>query len=369
MEGGAASAPNGQAAGDVGAPNAASKPAGAPPPGAPGGAGGSGGFGPHATGPRLRPDFVAIEGNPGPLDARVVWYHGKGPAIGRSLDLRMLYAPEPKGGKGARGTVLVCPGRTEFIEKYFEVGRELQDRHFAVAIFDWPGQGLSSRMHKNALAGHVRNFSVYVDALQRGLDQLHKLNAPKPYILLGHSMGGAIALEALRRRKVPVAAAAFSSPMWGLPVWFFQRWYAHAMRFLGFGGRVIKSSGPPETFENNILTHDERRWSVYRRLVEAEPQLAVTDPTIAWVCSALNVIQAFSLKDALHHLRDMPSMVAIAGAEKIVKPSAQHKVAKAFKHAEVFTVKGASHEILMETDDRRAEFWEHFDRMCRKAHL
>ncbi|MFZ0104820.1 MAG: alpha/beta hydrolase, partial [Pseudolabrys sp.] len=49
------------------------------------------------------------------------------------------WAPPP----GRKGTVVVMQGRAEFIEKYFETVRDLRARGFAVATFDWRGQGLS----------------------------------------------------------------------------------------------------------------------------------------------------------------------------------------------------------------------------------
>ena len=51
------------------------------------------------------------------------------------------WAPPP----GRKGTVFVLQGRAEFIEKYFETVRDLRARGFAVATFDWRGQGLSDR--------------------------------------------------------------------------------------------------------------------------------------------------------------------------------------------------------------------------------
>jgi lysophospholipase len=48
--------------------------------------------------------------------------------------------------KGAnRGSVVVSPGRSEPIEKYFEVVQDLLDRGFVVLVHDWRGQGLSHR--------------------------------------------------------------------------------------------------------------------------------------------------------------------------------------------------------------------------------
>lgn len=306
-------------------------------------------------------DLVLVPDNLPPEGAEVIWYEAHG------LRLRMLYAPEPRNNDArTRGLAIVCPGRTEFIEKYFEVVRELQGRGFAVAIFDWPGQGLSQRPLKNPLAGHIRHYRWYVDALRRGLERIEQ-RAPKKWVLLAHSMGGAISLEALRTGALRVQAAAFCSPMWGIPIWFFQRWYGRLMRMLGFGAMQARPPQPEETFEGNLLTHDERRWGVYRRLVEAEPRLSLGEPTIAWVVSSLNVFRGFFAEGGLDRLRGLPVLVATASEEKIVRKSAHRRIARRFQHAELITVKGAAHEILMETDERREHFWKAFDALCRRA--
>ena len=65
--------------------------------------------------------IVDVPGNPRPEGARIIWFEGVG---GRRL--RACLAPSP--ADIPRGTCLVCPGRSESIEKYFEVARELQDR-------------------------------------------------------------------------------------------------------------------------------------------------------------------------------------------------------------------------------------------------
>ena len=62
---------------------------------------------------------------------------------------------------GRRGTVCILPGRTEWIEKYFETVRDLRSRGFAVAILDWRGQGLSDRALSDRHKGHVGSFSEF----------------------------------------------------------------------------------------------------------------------------------------------------------------------------------------------------------------
>ncbi|MBI1360404.1 MAG: alpha/beta fold hydrolase [Alphaproteobacteria bacterium] len=308
-------------------------------------------------------DLVLIAGNPAPANAEAIWYEGKG---GRKL--RMMFASEPKGGVKTRGTVFVCPGRTEFIEKYFEVARDLQARGFAVAIFDWPGQGLSERMLQDPMAGHVRAFGVYVDAFVRGIAHLGR-RAPRPHVILAHSMGGAISLEALRTNRVEATAVCFCSPMWDLPILFFQRWYVRALRLFGLGARVALPPGPEETFANNQLTHDEQRWRVQRDLVAADPRLALGQPTIGWIVASLNVMREFREPGALDHLRNVPAVIAIAGEDTVVRKSGQRRLARRFKAGKTITVAGARHEILMETEDRRAQLFEAFDAMLKHAKI
>ena len=80
--------------------------------------------------------LVSIPANPVPDDAVV------GAVTTRDgVTLRFArFAPPP----GRKGTVVVLQGRAEYIEKYFETVRDLRARGFAVATFDWRGQGLSS---------------------------------------------------------------------------------------------------------------------------------------------------------------------------------------------------------------------------------
>ncbi len=110
-------------------------------------------------------------------------------------------------------------------------------------------------------------------ALARGLETFND-QLPQPRVCLAHSMGGAIALAAIAQGLVKVDAAAFSAPMWGLKSKFFGMSYlVWAMRATGRSGDYAIQPGPPERFENNIVTHDKRRWEMQRDLIEAEPDL------------------------------------------------------------------------------------------------
>ncbi len=304
--------------------------------------------------------FVEIEGNPPPVGAQVRWLRG---AKGRRL--RMCVAPGIA-GKAARGTVIVCPGRTEYIEKYFEVGRELQDMGFAVLILDWPGQGLSDRLLPDALKGHIDNFSTFMNALSKALDEQNE-TLPRPHVALAHSMGGAIALAAITQQMVKVEAAAFSAPMWGLKDRFMgMKYLAWAMRTLGRGNMFAVKPTPRTTFEENFVTHSRERWEINEQLIEASPQLELGPITWNWLSASLDVIDRFAKPGALEHVT-CPVMIATAGEEALVDNDSHHRVSRHLTNVERIFIEHSRHEILMETDDIREQFWAAFKRLLDRA--
>jgi lysophospholipase len=299
-------------------------------------------------------DMVLVPGNPPPAGAEIIWYTGAD-----GIRLRMLFVPKA----GARGLAIVCPGRTESIEKYFEVMRDLQARNFALLCLDWPGQGLSDRPLKNPIRGHVATFETYVDALVRAVAVV-AARAPAKRVVVAHSMGSAITLEALRTGRLTADLAAFSAPMWGIPATPFLQSFAHMANKLGFATFPARPEAREETFEGNLLTHDRQRWGLYRRLVTAEPRLALGEPTIGWVVASLDVCAGFLTPGALDKVAGMPMLVATASEEAIVDPAAAARVLPSLKRARHVVIEGASHEIFMETDERRAVWFAAFDALC-----
>ena len=92
----------------------------------------------------------------------------------------------------SKGTILLQSGRTEFIEKYYEVIQEFVNRGFCVALMDWRGQGLSDRVAKDIRIGHVDNFSDYDSDFEEVIRKIYQDSCPKPWIAVGHSMGGCL---------------------------------------------------------------------------------------------------------------------------------------------------------------------------------
>nr|PZN84741.1 MAG: alpha/beta hydrolase [Pseudomonadota bacterium] len=276
---------------------------------------------------------------------------------------------EPTRGP-TRGTVCVFTGRSEFIEKYFEVVSDLRRRGFAVAVMDWRGQGGSYRPLSNPRKGWVRTFSEYDRDLDCFMEQVVKPECPPPYYALAHSMGGHILLRIAGRPVPPFERIMVVAPMLRFhdkKVGVSQRYarlYAALGTACGFGRAYVRggsdASEDPVVFEGNPLTSDEARFARNRALIEAAPHLLLGAPTIGWLNAAYRSMA--KLNDPAYAERiSVPLLVAIAGQDVIVDPVASEAFAARVKLCTTVNLPLARHEILQEADEIRGRFWAAFD--------
>jgi lysophospholipase len=60
-------------------------------------------------------------------------------------------------------------------------------------------------------------------------------------------------------------------------------------------------------------------------------------------------------------------VIVSASRDKLVSNADQKAIATLLPRGEFVTVEGAEHEILMETDPLRNQFWERFDALADRA--
>jgi len=273
------------------------------------------------------------------------------------------WAPPP----GRRGTVCIFHGRGEFIEKYFETVRDLRDRGFAVATFDWRGQGLSDRLLSDRLKGHIRNFSQYDADLETFMREIVLPDCPPPYFALCHSTGAAVLMRAAARGERWFDRMVFTAPLIRLahvPLGRFAPVFARTLRLLGFGSMQLRARQgnvlATQPFVGNILTSDPVRYARVAAVLEAEPELAVGGPTVAWVDAALRVMKEFNEVGYAEQIRQAILIVA-AGRDRIVSTPAIEDFAIHMRAGSHLIISGALHEIMMEQDSYRRQFWAAFD--------
>ncbi len=303
--------------------------------------------------------LVSIPEAPAP-DGRAEWFEG---ARGARLRAGLFPATSP------RGSVVLSPGRTEPIEKYFEVVRELTGRGFTVLVHDWRGQGASDRLLPDRLAGHAEGVEDFLEDYLRLLERFGP-ELPRPWIALGHSMGGCLTLLALED-GAPFEAGILSAPMLCIrtpaPEWLMQ---AVAWLKVKLGRAARSAQGATrdpleDLFDANRLTHDPVRYRRFLAQLKALPDLALGAPTWGWLYFALSATRTVRRPDRLRRVT-IPVTVLGAGADRIIATPVTRRVAGGLPNGRYLEVEGSFHEILMETDARRAVFWQAFDDLVAK---
>jgi len=270
-----------------------------------------------------------------------------------------------------RGTVVLLNGRSEFIEKYFEIIRALLSRGFAVATLDWRGQGLSDRALPNRHKGHVEDFDLYVSDLRQIIETVVRPSCGPPYHAVCHSMGGNIGLRYLGVHADTFSSALFSAPMWGIGkaarATALLRTVSFVTRALGLGSRYVPGAGGDWApgaypFEENTLTSDRDRFDRANTQLEEEPRLALGGPTLGWVTQAvasMDVVHGPGFPEAI----ELPVSVFSATDDALVSLAAQHQIAARLPNAKHVVVEGARHELMMEVDAHRDRILAAFDEL------
>lgn len=259
---------------------------------------------------------------------------------------------------GAKGTVLLFDGRSEYIEKYGRNAQDFLSRGYNLLSIDWRGQGLADRLTNDPAAGHVCDFDDYQRDVAALMAHAAELGFHGPYFLIGHSMGGGIGYRALTN-GLPVQAAAFSGPMWGLtvPPAFrpFARLIARTAVGLGMGRRYILTGSSEnyidtQEFDGNELTNDPDMYGYLRKQVRSVPEFALGSPTMKWLAKAFQEIEFIQTSDA----PDIPCKAYVGTDEEIVHPDKIKDRIARWPGAEIVEYEGGRHEMLMDTPELRA---------------
>lgn len=266
---------------------------------------------------------------------------------------------------GAMGTVLIFPGRTEFIEKYDQCATFLAQRGFASMAIDWRGQGLADRLLDNPMIGHVATFSDYQKDVDAMIRAARALEMPRPFFLLAHSMGGAIGLRAVME-GLGVQATVFSAPMWGIHLASHLRpvaWaLSHLMPRIGQGHRLppgtrIEHHVLSDGFIDNLLTRDPVQFSQMRKQLEQHPELSLGGPSFVWLREALLETRHLAGRPS----PNLPCLTLLGSNERIVDVPLVHERIAGWKRGELEVIEGGEHEVLMESEAAVAPL---FDRMA-----
>jgi lysophospholipase len=303
--------------------------------------------------------LVVTPDNPIPSGAVVESLH--------AVDGLRLRAARWTPSRRVRGTVALFTGRAEFIEKYFETIGQLLDRGFSVAALDWRGQGGSARQLKNPRKGHIDDFSLYERDLNAFVTEVLGPSCPRPWFGLCHSMGAAIMLGIAHAGRCPFERLVLCSPMIRIANLKRPRLahgLAEALDSLGLGGAFAPGGGSVSVgagpFAGNPLTSDPVRFARMAGVLAADPSIGLGWPTVGWIHAAFRLMNRFGDPDFPRAIT-VPTLVIAAGLDRVVDVRATERFSERLRAGRLIVIDGAEHEIMMERDLFRDQFWAAFD--------
>ncbi len=298
--------------------------------------------------------------------------------------MRFAFAPPPA-GTPVKGHIVMLPGFRETIEKYFEAMHDLHARGYAVWMMDWRGQGGSQRYlpdhpHRAHHVGYVEQLS----ALHQFITTKVQAGKPSdlPLHMIGHSMGGHLALRYLHDHNAPDAAgirpitsAMLTAPMVDIQTGTVPKVVARQMarfakvsrtmdKYVPGGadwnvhGRPAQDGAPAIKASLDLnpatsgLTSDPARVTVLATWFTRKPELALGDPTYGWIYHTLDSIDILNQESYLRAI-DTPVLMQISGDERVVVRAASERAAGLLPACTRLDIPEARHEIWMERDDLR----------------
>lgn len=270
--------------------------------------------------------------------------------------------PEPK------GTFICLPGRTEFIEKFYEVINELRDRGYGVAAMDWRGQGLSDRPLPNREKHYFRDFATALPDLKQCIEEKIHPALPGPYNILAHSMGGHLSLRFLHDYPGLIEKAVTTAPMAGINFNGVPNWVAGSLASfmckMGRGTEYVSGFGDYRDGRwgwRMKLTSDMDRFEDEDFFIKHDRDLAVGGITYGWVRSALKSIKTLHSPGYPEAIK-IPILIVQAGGDQIVDNAMMNAIVARLPDATKVKIEGSMHEILKEQDQYRKQFWSAFDK-------
>ena len=271
--------------------------------------------------------------------------------------------------ESSKGTIILQSGRTEFIEKYYEVVSEFIERGFGVAMMDWRGQGLSSRKASNKRIGHIDKFETYDQDLVKVVNECFKSNCPEPFVGFGHSMGGCLMTSYFISSENILSKCILCAPMVSVRANAVSRRIVSLLGiFENFGLGAFPMQKPAwdddsgwqeESFLENALTTDEERFRRTFKFLSQFPDLGIKGITVGWLKHALKRTNDFKSMDWSSAIK-RPLLLLDATNDKLVNSSLNKELLGQSDLTTIVSLE-SQHEIMMEKDEIRKKAWEAID--------
>ena len=253
-----------------------------------------------------------------------------------------------------RANLLILTGYGETAEKWFETVSALNAAGFTVWVLERQGQGGSERATPWRDLGHADSFDPDVEAVRALRQGVIRPRDDIPFVVLGHSEGGLIALRAAQQ-GLAMDGLVLSSPAFGLtalprPRSEFAK-FTPAMRTLRLGWiRTPDQGGWKRESPDGVQlgqTHDPARGRVQAAWMLANPDLRMGGRSLGWFAAFFDASEA-AARDAGRVTA--PTLMLDAGQDKAVTATPQAKICGAMPVCQETRYPNAGHDLHMESD-------------------
>lgn len=266
--------------------------------------------------------------------------------------------------ENAIGTVLIVHGFTENSFKYSELIYSLLKNHFTVVAYDQRGHGFSGRASglPDPSVTHVDRFEDYVEDLRSVCENVLP-DCPKPWLVLCHSMGGAVTALYLEKYHDTFTCAAMCSPMIAPNVGSFPpsivKSFSSLHCILGKGKKYpsfMKPYSGPESFEESCAT-DPARFSWYDGEKASHREFQNKIPSYRWILESVKVTKKILAPGAPESIR-CPVLLSAADMDWSVMPDPQKTFISRVQIGSYLFVKGSRHEIFRSCNADFFPWWK-----------
>ncbi len=190
-------------------------------------------------------------------------------------------------------------------------------------------------------------------------------------VALAHSMGAHILLRHLARKPASFAAAVLSAPMIAISFRGQREFLVRAVtqyhlwrgQHAGWVWGMEARDPHKVTFATQLVTSYPQRFERTQTLLREYPDLRLAGATWGWLAAAIRSMDW--LKDKPETITT-PLLVVGAGKDRICVTAQTKAFAERLPQARYVEIQEAEHEILMERNPIRAEFWAAFDAFMKR---